>query len=506
MKSKMEKLKERIRIKEHINMVKDELVVDKLNAVEWVLLGVIILLILITLFYQDNLGIFLVTYWINEGLFTEGSIRLLGNNQLPYGIVQQILCVLWVLPVNIIHRFTDFASANTVTVIWYKLSMSVGMTLCMKEMLSLGDILGIEKERRKWMMILFSSTILVVLPVFHIAQTDIIYAYIILVGIRYFFKDDMKRFIILFAMAVSCKTIALFVFIPLILLKEKRIIYIIRNTILGISILVIERIWFKVIDKVDSIITNRTSDIMLEKKEIVDGATVVTEKTLDEVNAGFFSHFYHKMLYFEFPAIRKGYLASLLVVLFLLLCIWCYVQIKEDNALWKQKTIYAVAVSWMIFFANASPSPYWIVVLYPFWFLLIFMKPERIKMNLLLHNCFTLTMFLVYVVNTHWVYGGSSNLDYLLLKGILKPGHDSTDGPYVARYLNNLGIESVMNVVTAACLASVIGLIVLNYHRVVADDGLSEKEERLTMHGFTIFQIGMLFVWYVVNVWVVQRW
>lgn len=502
----MEKKINKRNIKEYIKRIKDDLVVDKLNAVEWIVLGIIIFVILVTLFYQDNLGIYLVTYWINEGLFTKGSIRFLGNNQLPYGIVQQVFCTLWVLPVNLLHRIVDFDVACTAVVIWYKLSISVGMTLCMKEMLTLGEILEITKERRKWMMILFSSTILVTLPVFHIAQTDIIYAYIILVGIRYYLKDDFKRFLIAFAMAISCKTIAIFIFIPLVLMREKRIVYIIRDTFFGTVILVVERLWFKLIDKIDAAITGRTSQIMFAKKEVVDGATVVTEKTLDEVNTGFFSHFYHKMLYFEFPAIRKGYLASVLVVLFALLCIWCYVQAKEDEMLWKQKTIYVTSVAWMIFFANASPSPYWIVVLYPFWFLLFFMKPERIKTNLLLHNGFTLTMFLVYVVNTHWVYGGPSNLDYLLLKGLIKPGHDSVDGPYVARYLNNLGIESLMNVITALCLATVIGLIVLNYHRVSIDDRLDEIQERKSMHSFTIWQIGILAVWYVINVWVVQRW
>ncbi len=502
----MEKKINKRNIKEYIKRIKDDLVVDKLNAVEWIVLGIIILIILVTLFYQDNLGIYLVTYWINESLFTKGSIRFLGNNQLPYGIVQQVFCALWVLPINLLHRIIDFDPACTAIVVWYKLSMSVGMTLCMKEMLTLGEILEITKERRKWMMILFSSTILVTLPVFHIAQTDIIYAYIILIGIRYYLKDDLKRFLIAFAMAISCKTIAIFIFIPLVLMREKRIVYIIRDTFLGTVILVVERLWFKLIDKIDAAITGRTSQIMFTKKELVDGATVVTEKTLDEVNTGFFSHFYHKMLYFEFPAIRKGYLASVLVVLFTLLCIWCYVQAKEDEMLWKQKTIYVTSVAWMIFFANASPSPYWIVVLYPFWFLLFFMKPERIKTNLLLHNGFTLTMFLVYVVNTHWVYGGPSNLDYLLLKGLIKPGHDSVDGPYVARYLNNLGIESLMNVITALCLATVIGLIVLNYHRVSIDDRLDELQERKNMHSFTIWQIGILAVWYVINVWVVQRW
>ena len=171
-----------------------------------------------------------------------------------------------------------------------------------------------------------------------------------------------------------------------------------------------------------------------------------------------------------------------------------------------QKALYAASVAWLLFYANASPNPYWIVAMYPTWFLLFFAQPDRLKTNLLLHNVFTLTMFVVYVVNTDWVFGGPSNLDHLLLKWMLKPDHDSVNGPYVARYLNNMGIEKYMSIITAICWAVAVGLIVINNYKTEVNDNVPEQEERKLMHGFTIWQIGILAVWYVINVWVVQRW
>lgn len=502
MKKKTEELKELFN-----RAIKDEILVDKLNAMEWVALGVILLLVLLTLFYGDNLGMFLTYYWVNEGLFLNRSVRFLGNNQLPYGVIQQWFCQIWVLPVNIIRRFTEFEPDVTLAVIWYKLSMSFVMLLSLSEIQKIARIMKIQKVRIKWLLILFSSTILVALPVFHIAQSDILYTYICLIGLRFFLKDDNKRFLICFAMAISCKAIAVVIFVPMVLLKEKRILYILRDMLIGASLFLVERVWYKIVDKLDMLIATRKEAIVITQEVTGgDGEVTVVEKTLDQVNEGFFSHFYHKALYFEFPAVRKGYMASLLVVLFVLLCIWCYTQYKEDEDIWMQKVIYTVAVAWLLFFVNASPSPYWIVTLYPYWFLLIFVKPDRIKTNLILHNVFTLTMFLVYVVNTDWVYGGSCNLDYLLLRGLLKEGHDSVDGPYVARYLNNMGIESYMNVITAICLAAAIGLVVINHNRCKIDDRISDGEENALMHGFTIWQIGVLFVWYAINVWTVQRW
>ena len=271
-----------IKIKEHIKKIKEDLVIDKLNAIEWTVLGIILLAIMLTLFYGDNIGIFLTSFWANEDLLTNGSLRALGNNQLPYGIVHQLFCFLWTLPANIIHRFIDFSDSCAPLVIWFKLSMSFIMTLCMKEMLSIGEILNISKERCKWMLILFCSTILVALPVFHIAQTDILYTYFSLLGIRAYLKNDNKRFIVFFAMSISCKLIAVLVFIPLILLREKRIPYIARDTVFGCIILVVERGWYKLIRVVDALIARREYvEPTRPVYRTVDGEQTIVTITMD---------------------------------------------------------------------------------------------------------------------------------------------------------------------------------------------------------------------------------
>lgn len=497
----------KIDIKQMLKNIKGNLVVDRLNAIEWIVLSVVLLLITITFFYEDNIGMFLSYFWINNGLFNSGSVSFLGNNQLTYGIVQQLFCELWTLPLNILHILFRISPDCIGAVIWYKLSMSFAMALCMREMIRLGTTLNISKERIKWMLILMLSTVLVALPVFHIAQTDILYAFLMIAGIHALIKEDRKRFILYFALAVSCKVIAAIVFIPLVLLNEKRILFVIRDAILGVMIFPLERGWYKVVEKANTLITGGSVGTTRMVETVVEENTVTVEKTMDQINTDFFSHFYHKALYFEIPAIRKGYVASLMVVLLVGLCIWCYVQSKEKNAIWKEKCIFGASAAWMIFFTCASPSPYWIVAMYPFWFVMIFMKPDRIRSNMLLMNAFTFSMFIVYLVNAFWVYGGSSNLNYLILKGLLPEGHDSTtEGPYVARYLFNMGIESVMNIVVAICLAVSIGLVVVNYHKVKIDEELTEYEERKLMHGFAIFQIAFLCLWYILDIYAVTRW
>ena len=53
---------------------------------------------------------------------------------------------------------------------------------------------------------------------------------------------------------------------------------------------------------------------------------------------------------------------------------------------------------------------------------------------------------------------------------------------------------------------SVVILDEINNYKTEVNDNIQEHDERKLMHGFTIWQIGILAVWYVINVWVVQRW
>jgi hypothetical protein len=50
-------------------------------------------------------------------------------------------------------------------------------------------------------------------------------------------------------------------------------------------------------------------------------------------------------------------------------------------------------------------------------------------------------------------------------------------------------------------------LIAVNHYKSDVKDCISDnREERKIMHGFTLWQIAILAVWYMINVWVIQRW
>lgn len=488
-------------MKNKVEALKKRFITEQPNKVEWGLAILAFFLIFTTMFYGDNFGMFLTFFWENEELFSGQSLDLLGSNQLPYGLMHQWICEIWVLPINLLYHLFDFDFNSPFSILWYKFIIPVFLLLCMKEMDHIAQIMKVQKKNIIWMQLLFVTSVLVALPVFHIAQTDTLYLFFMLRGVRALLQNDMKMFLVYFAISISFKMISLFAFIPLVIMQEKRIIYIVRNMMVGCLIVPLQHGWYRVIHLINN--TFFYKDLNVEQVE----AALENVEESQEALTGFYSHFYNKILYFEFPAVRKGYVASLLVFLFVLLCIWCYIQKTEDTDAWRQKCIYVTAVSFLLFFVMSSPSPYWIVILYPFLLLLIYMNIDKLRVNLILEKAFTMTMFLVYVINTDWVYGGSQSFDWLFLTrwGIVPKGHELQGPPTIAGYLDKLYIPKFMPVITAICLASVIGIAYINYPKVKYDEELTEEYMLELQHGFVVFNVLFLIVWYVVNVVLISR-
>lgn len=489
-------------MKNIIIKLKNIFLTENPNRMELGLAIIAFFLIFTTMFYGDNFGIFLTYFWTNEGFFAGEGLDILGSSHLPYGLMHQWICEIWVLPINLLYHLLGFDINSSLAVLWYKLIIPVFAVLCMKEMGEIAENLQIEKKRIGWMQFLFLTGVLVALPVFHIAQTDALYLFFMLKGFCALLKDDTKKFLLWFAVSLSFKTITLFVFVPLILLQEKRILYVVRNLILGCIVVPGQHIWYKIIGTLNRILF----PVLESDSQAIVTTQTTTEKAADELY-GFYSHFFHKSLYFEFPAVRKGYVASLLIFLFVLLCIWCYTQKKEKCKNWQEICVYTATVSLALFFVMASPSPYWIVILYPFLFLLIYMNHTRLRVNLILEKAFTLTMFLVYVMNTYWVYGGSQNFDWLFLTkwGLVPSNHVFQEGPHIAGYLEKMGVDSIMPVVTAICLASIIGMVVINYPKGKYSEELTEEYKIELQHGFALFNTVFLLLWYVICVVLISR-
>ena len=98
-------------------------------------------------------------------------------------------------------------------------------------MYKIGNIIGLSSKKSKLMAYIFLTAPLALFSQFIFGQYDILTVFFILLGLYFYFKNDIWKFIIFFGIAVTFKYFALLIFIPLLLLKEKNILKIVRNMI-----------------------------------------------------------------------------------------------------------------------------------------------------------------------------------------------------------------------------------------------------------------------------------
>lgn len=481
-----------------IDSIKNQYRGDKLFFIEALIVGVMLIFTLLTMYYQDNMGIFLCAFWNVEGIFHGNGEWLFSSLSLPYGLGHQLACEVWAFPMVILYHIFGMEFVNSMFArMWYKLFSVLFLALSTKELIKIGKKYNLDEYKAKYMVLYLTTSLFVAMPVFHIAQTDVLYLFLMLWGFRAYLENNYKLFVLLYAIAFPMKYISIIVFIPLVLIREKRILYVLRDFILGVILFPVE----KVIRYVANSIVIKSGVLSTEVSTIAESDAVAQNSSVVDVVT---EHFWNKMLFFEFPGVRKGLSVSTLTLIMVLIFIFAYTVRKDEN---NKFALYISTVSLMVFFLLSSPSPYWIVLMYPFLMLLLFAEKGKFRINMLLEMAFSLCLFLVYIIETYWVFGGSCTFDWLLLErlGITQYVGTLQEGICVAGYINKFGIEENISLVTAVVLATAIALIVINYPKLKYNEELDDKYEKQFTSGMSIFRVLVLGVWLLMNLLLVGR-
>ncbi|MDE6056196.1 MAG: hypothetical protein K2G55_21110, partial [Lachnospiraceae bacterium] len=248
--------------------------------------------------------------------------------------------------------------------------------------------------RVKWLGLFLSSTLLVFLPVFHLGQVDVVYLVFMLWGVRKYIEGNYKEFIFAFMIANPVKYLSVFVYIPLILLKEKRVLYILRDIVIGFVLIPIELI-----------IKNMTS--ILCWLGVIDASQVRIPYTLATSQIRI-------LLVNVWGAGPDNMGASIVVIAYVIICILAYRSCYNDARRGKLSTWFCFS-SIAVLVTFGTMKCYWIILMAPFMILLLFMDKRNIRINFVL-EAFTPIMFIcVYVITQSQVYGGRMTFDYLLL-------------------------------------------------------------------------------------------
>lgn len=330
----------------------------------------------------------------------------------------------------------------------------------------------VEKEEAKWCPFLFMTSAIFFYTEVVTSGYDIISAAFTLLGIYFFMKKNDKGFILSFAVAIAMKMFALWIFIPLVLIKEKRIWRIIIYGIEGISVIAIPKIYFALASH--QYMIKRAVDEAFqaggqEQAEIV--AAAVSETTGYATNeiiaqAQFIINdaLFPEGRFLEYTYISANALPLVFVGMFML-WIWCYLYKKELN---NRTIIYVCAVAMSIFILTVKIHPYWAIVLIPYLVLIIVFHPERMGDNLLLEGIFSIGYVLNKAITYYWT------CDLNMIEQLTMPQHrfsyGSSEMPpseyglyyYICRVSERIGI-SVSNIGYIFKAAAVAGLIMFLY-------------------------------------------
>lgn len=255
---------------------------------------------------------------------------------------------------------------------------------------------GSKKENAIWAPVLYLSSGIFFATEITIGGYDIISVTFSLLGIYGFLRKNDKCFLMSFAIAIATKLFAFWLFIPLLLLREKKIWKLMAKTILVFSAIVIPKLYFALASR------NRiVKEMQLSAAEsgntvggIEDAPMVVNDVIAhsDVINDAIFPTEYTANYTFMS-------LSNLPLVFVGMFAIWicCYLIKRELTGI---ETIYLCTLVMSVFIVTVKLHPYWGILLVPYLSLVVVLNPKHLKENLLLETL----MSVGYVINKAILY------------------------------------------------------------------------------------------------------
>lgn len=271
--------------------------------------------------------------------------------------------------------------------LWAK---SIGLLFYVLSMIVLQKFLKKINFNNGTMLILLMSTSLFVSAyIGMIGQYDIITIFFMILGIYFLVCDRELLFVLLFSIAIPTKLFALFAFVPILLLYEKRIIKIAGSVILSMVPLLIFRILIPI-----------------------------------NVGGSNTSVFLNFLFADTIPlATYKSSLFVLVYISFLFFCFWK--KGSDDKSRFIKEVIYIGFLAYFIYFSFGFANPYWFIYMIPFLYLILCWNKKYFVMNLLLEICMSFFAIIAQSIQFYWVFSNNIIIGNTISKE--KSGYNMVD-------------------------------------------------------------------------------
>lgn len=388
----------RIRVRNRIK------VLFKIENIKWFVLAILLLIPFISFCYGDTKSI--IHFQVNfadallsgrigefydicyERAFLYNEMNVGGAHFATYDIVMHALLGIWGIPLYLWCARNGVTEVlyNTYCILYGKAIYIPALIVSAYLIYKICRELQMDKERCEWASYLFCSSLLVFMNVCIIGQSDILAIPLILAGILYYIRDDNKRFVIFFMIAVAFKMFAFFIFVPLLLLKEKHIIRIIGTVVFVYSLSFLANLPYAI----------KNTQAIQEKASFNRGMfLLLTERNVPMVDGN----------------------VSILVLAIGLLCVYCYLKPLDKEAREYNFIIYIALLSMSIVFLSFSSCPYWYIHLAPYLAIVTVYYYDRWNSIMLFETFGILVLTLKHYVQYTWCYD-LENVDNMVIQKV----------------------------------------------------------------------------------------
>lgn len=260
-----------------------------------------------------------------------------------YDFFIYLIFAIWDFPLYIYEKIakTGF-SQNYVLLLYAKSICLFFLVLCASQIYKIVHKITNDKEKAWWGCFTFVFSVTVFQAVVIICGYDVISLFFTLCGIHAYLEEKDKKFILCFSCAIACKMFALWVFIPLLLLKYKRIWKVAAGFLAGVALMVLPKLYFMFYQK-------------------ISGLKILSDKDSTLVSANAVRYISDYLWSSEAP-IATIYIPWLFFFTFIL-WVWCWFNKKKLS---DKMVIYICLIGMSIFMLTCYTHPQWMILIMPY--------------------------------------------------------------------------------------------------------------------------------------------
>ncbi len=349
---------------------------------------------------------------------------------ISYGFGIYLVFAVWNFPLWLLQEYAGVDVFDSVLCLaWAKAITLPFLAGCFWAVGRLCQTLGVDRGRTRWAQFMFLSSGLTVAAVFIMGQYDVIHLFLTLLGLDLLLRGRYRYFLLCLAGAVALKLFPLFVFLPVLLLREKRYLRILAALAAAVSLTLVLKVPFLW----DSEFSSAPGD------GLIRGMVLANPLPFGITGAP------------AFP------------LLFGMLCIACFVLRPEPERL-ARATVYAAFAGVALFFLATPAYPYWFVMLTPFVAIVWAVEAGRGRDLATLDLALIAVTLLIHQIYYSWCFD-LTVVRPMALAALLTPVDDLAVPMSPAGIYASLGLTPYLSLLTSAFAALLIAVLVLGYPR-----------------------------------------